>query len=643
MASSLNKGYIRDIVAQVKSGAKSKTDAFNELKQILQTTTNKSEDTVVNDENATTPETDISTNRFSQQDRRNLINKLIEKKRSGRVGSDGLDTLGADDETYRRNEESSMSFSRSGRSPHKGRSTTPRSRSMSQPSYERAESRINRIAQTEAAVREEMFRDFTFKPEIKKLPASYGAPKDKDLPFHDRVMKWQREREVESMRRRELSENSELVDCTFKPRISKASEKAVKEIRGESNDISANERLYRTQDILQSQRRKFMEDQLQKEKEVEIQECTFQPQLSTNNKKFDFVQSKYDKPTLNRTLVDETQRYGEEDCTFTPKVRGVGRNMTAAKLYCSQDVVDRLTRPFTATPRASDDPMQSFDTSNSFGGDRPIMNVSTFMNSLNNSNFQTPGSRMRSSSAPRERSSASVSVDGSERKQHNFKEFMSRQIHTAQKRSQHINLLKKNLEPKFTPKLCKKSVMLSEQYVKGEFFDRLEKDLSRRNELEEKLSVSVDHNYTFTPGINPRSKKLKPRSVTEMSKGDVARRSTHQRQIREKAEQETLEGMTFQPEITRLAKSSARSKIQITDDEQSFLEKYRKDQQKAEEKRLYEMNKRREDELKDCSFHPETTVCPSYIKRIAKSMAMVKAARAEHKNLRKMNAKPQWR
>ena len=81
---------------------------------------------------------------------------------------------------------------------------------------------------------------------------------------------------------------------------------------------------------------------------------------------------------------------------------------------------------------------------------------------------------------------------------------------------------------------------------------------------------------------------------------------------------------------------------------QGFLKKLKdrtmdKIQQKAEEKRLYEMNKRREEELRDCSFHPETTVCPSYIKRIAKSMAMVKAARAEHKNLRKMNAKPQWR
>ena len=183
--------------------------------------------------------------------------------------------------------------------------------------------------------------------------------------------------------------------------------------------------------------------------------------------------------------------------------------------------------------------------------------------------------------------------------------------------------------------------MLSEQYVKGEFFDRLDKDLSRRNELDQKLSVSVDNNCTFTPGINPRSKKMKSRSYTELSKGDVTRRATHHRQIREKTEQETFEEMTFQPEITRYAKNNAKSKINLADDEHSFLVKYRRDQQKAEEKRLFEMSKRREDELRDCSFHPETTVCPSYIKRIAKSMAVVKAARAEHKSQRQN--RPQWR
>ena len=101
MASSLNKGYIRDIVSQVKSGAKSKTDAFNELKQILQTTTSKPEQMVPEDGNSVTPETDSSANKFSQQDRRNLINRLIEKKRNGRTGTDGLDITGSYDETDR--------------------------------------------------------------------------------------------------------------------------------------------------------------------------------------------------------------------------------------------------------------------------------------------------------------------------------------------------------------------------------------------------------------------------------------------------------------------------------------------------------------------------------------------------------------
>ena len=79
-SSSLSPNHIRDIVAQVKSGVKSKTEAFNELKSILQTTAKPA-----------SPEADLSdeslqASRFSQEDRRVLINKLIEKKRIGRLG-----------------------------------------------------------------------------------------------------------------------------------------------------------------------------------------------------------------------------------------------------------------------------------------------------------------------------------------------------------------------------------------------------------------------------------------------------------------------------------------------------------------------------------------------------------------------------
>jgi hypothetical protein len=84
--------------------------------------------------------------------------------------------------------------------------------------------------------------------------------------------------------------------------------------------------------------------------------------------------------------------------------------------------------------------MKSFDN-NSFG-DRQIMNVSTFLSSLQNStinNFQTPNERKRSSSAPRERTtSKELNSVEKERRQQKFKEFLNRQMHTSEKKTQHM-------------------------------------------------------------------------------------------------------------------------------------------------------------------------------------------------------------
>ena len=43
--------------------------------------------------------------------------------------------------------------------------------------------------------------DCTFKPKIKELPRHYGAPKDRDVPFQTRVMRWQKEKELEARKR----------------------------------------------------------------------------------------------------------------------------------------------------------------------------------------------------------------------------------------------------------------------------------------------------------------------------------------------------------------------------------------------------------------------------------------------------------
>ena len=42
-----------------------------------------------------------------------------------------------------------------------------------------------------------MFKECTFRPQIKQLPSSYGGMKDNGAPFHTRVTKWSRDKEAE--------------------------------------------------------------------------------------------------------------------------------------------------------------------------------------------------------------------------------------------------------------------------------------------------------------------------------------------------------------------------------------------------------------------------------------------------------------
>ena len=41
-----------------------------------------------------------------------------------------------------------------------------------------SDARSNRMVQNEALIREEMFRECTFRPRIKELPSAYGIGKD---------------------------------------------------------------------------------------------------------------------------------------------------------------------------------------------------------------------------------------------------------------------------------------------------------------------------------------------------------------------------------------------------------------------------------------------------------------------------------
>ena len=100
------------------------------------------------------------------------------------------------------------------------------------------------------------------------------------------------------------------------------------------------------------------------------------------------------------------------------------------------------------------------------------------------------------------------------------------------RREQRISQTSKSITPKFQPRLCKKSIMLSSKNTKGEFLERVERDVLRRNDNELRAAVTQDEKCTFKPQLTTKSTKQRTRTVFEMSRGDMLKRDTTNRMMR---------------------------------------------------------------------------------------------------------------
>ena len=202
----------------------------------------------------------------------------------------------------------------------RGRYSSPKfTRRSMDDSLVATDARMNRIANAEAAMRQEIYKECTFRPNIKDLPVHYGAKKDLNIPFHTRVTKWQKEKDVSLETKSKTIENNEKAACTFHPKINRNSDKAVKEIRGMDFVEDASERLYKNSVLSLQQKAQVVTEIKMKEAEKLQQECTFKPNLLTRNTNVhQSVQSKFTLPTAPKMDAPPTDL---KNCTFTPKVR----------------------------------------------------------------------------------------------------------------------------------------------------------------------------------------------------------------------------------------------------------------------------------------------------------------------------------
>jgi hypothetical protein len=756
------KNSIREIVQLVKSGKMDRADALSELKGLLQSSARESagaagyspeEGQEVYSSGYVNlggeQEADSASGsaiQFSQEDRRDLIQKLIQKKKlqksmspkhhsvspSARDDNNApINGFGEDDELMETPywEEDSRSYSMGDKMAGRGRlmardndatgatedavygdqpRTGPRPlrRSSSAGSQSRrslashnsgydanryaaypggtmddsiiGDARAYRIAQTEAAIRSEMFKECTFKPRVRPLPKDVypelDASKINMIPFYERVTEWQKSKEGKMHDKKSSYEEAKGQELTFKPRMNRNSERAVQELRGPgvaAKDV--HERLYKHYELALTERSHFINEEVMRARMELDKECTFQPKIGSRTSRFADIEPRYDRPTTAMKLkqkkpISDDHPYQSMDpyayvapeailgqtkemkeCTFTPKVKGVGNSMSSAKLYVSSNVVDRLTRPSSGSARGDESIAGDENFDITYGGDRNIIDINSFMCTLGGAMGipGLPGAHQRQSYPPDSRSrdgfseasAPAMTPEENRARQKAFSSFMGRLEQMEARKVRHAEEMRQSSTPTFKPALCRRSLNMSERSFNGNFLERVERNtIKREDQLQRRdMSFNGEKDATFRPELTRRSERMRARTSFEMSKGDLLRKEASKKMLEARLTEETKKDMTFKPKITKKAREEAHSFLKLGEDTSYHLDRHQETLMRQKLVREYESQRREEAETEGCTFAPVLKDCPSYIKRIARSVATIKSSKGE--KARQMGAK----
>uniref|UniRef100_A0A7S3K3P5 Uncharacterized protein n=1 Tax=Aureoumbra lagunensis TaxID=44058 RepID=A0A7S3K3P5_9STRA len=446
----------------------------------------------------------------------------------------------------------------------------------------------------------------TFHPKIKELPNGLYRQKTQGS-FLERSERWRREREVQLEKKLALEAEQLTSECTFHPRISENSVKAA-ELSRAGDKRRADDRLYQEHKKRAAAIEKKRLQDLQNEESRFHDEYPFQPTRISKPKSFDQIQPRYIASSPRNYINGESRL---QECTFTPRTNQVRQNMDLAKTYLATNVFERLTA--RRRPNSSDD------------GDISPRSVAS-----------TPNQKAT------------------------WNAFLARQRAFENKKSQHVNELKLKSTPKFSPHIHssdgsknyttprRRHSFSSADISSTDFFDRLAIDSRRRDSRHFIKSAKPSRDEiecTFQPCITPKAaRRSDSRSFDELSTGDALRRDTSRRLLKLKLEQTNQP--TFKPTLsTKRNSPHVESKLRLTSAPESYLERLKREHEKRLEHRRRLQEELDRQQLQEATFEPKTTKCPTYIKRIARGMALAKRA-AELTNPNddgNIHQRPDWR
>ncbi|KAL3665952.1 hypothetical protein V7S43_008751 [Phytophthora oleae] len=495
-----------------------------------------------------------------------------------------------------------------------------------------------------------------------------GSGNNADGKFHARVTRWKSQKDAIREQMKQQLLQSELDECTFAPKINPKSTKVVAKLRGRQPASVSNqglsvlqavsERLYQEADNYRI--REELATKLKADEEAEIErQCTFKPKTNPTEK----VKAKYmeAKTTSSPSLTAASREAAAKElseCTFYPKVNGIRSEMVSAQLYLQQNIYERLSKPCCDTEDGKSPARGRSGRRRSLSlfGDDDIedgdhLDVASPRSCQDDISVRPGGkSRSRSTSGVC-RGHGPRSVDGGERsheqkeeRARQFKNFIERQKFHEQARHKRIELTKQQLTPGYKPTINKKSLAMMENGRKGDFLERISTYALRKehDNVKKKTVRSSDPNCTFKPAINQTSTKRKPRSITELSRGDLLRRETTQRLMKLKMEQEEMAALTFRPQLNRMSERHE-GRLKILSNPDTYLQRIQQQSQAHTIKQRRAIQEKEMGEFAECTFKPRTIEAPAYVQRIARSVSLTKALRVQQQAAARAKEKPEWK
>jgi hypothetical protein len=577
--------------------------------------------------------------------------------------------------------------------------SSPR-RNLDDGSYNMDDARAFRHAQSVAALHEEVYKEYTFQPKFYTSDVSRSRSKDVETPFYSRVQRWQSQRDADLEARRKMKERLEIDSCSFQPKLNANSLRAALEMRGASGPDATPEtmedvatRLHKAHEESLLLKNSFIQMEEKRVIEEELRACTFKPNTtSTTSSKYSETKPKYHLEHEYKHNKEPLRDPRDKENTFTPRVKGVNANMKSAVVYLSTNVVDRLSRPLSAsvdTSASSSSVRRSSATPFDVGFGGNVMDMNAYMggggnvvsssasvgsmgsnrrqsssanqqhqrtqtplNTIFRSSFSHSAAeeKQRASSAPKERGTPGtprLSAEERQERKKNFDEFISRQMTSETKKKIHREEVRYSFvlavlcvdtrvqvakwsTPQFKPALNKKSLALARENDQSEFLDRMEKFILKKNDASERRqSVSALADAGCT--FQPTlTKKVDGMRARSMHELSQGDSIRRDQKVKVmKARHENEEKQTLTFK-PRLSQrgQDKQSVLKLAEDPSQHLQYAKRRLDRRSRDADEAARLKEEHEEKLCTFTPVTKKCPSFIVKIADGMKMIHKAKA---------------